>query len=548
MRKSFWGILCGLLVALTTIGGRAETFETFAFEQNGISVSVDPRIELYNILNMLVGIPTINARPVTYKERIFTHFLPYRDHTAVKLFKECRYRGWGVDGPVFYMLHLDADFNLSPSLPEGIARGGGGLEAVQNLAAALKLFVRDTQFIKFFNDQREFYQLVIANTRYSFEGFDERVRLEKYYGQQNEHYRIILNLLEDNGNFGTNLKTATGTHCYAVICSSKAAQDIPVFAPSFQLYNLIFHEFSHSFVNPLSETHSAELVAEARLLEPIKQSMQHQAYQSWWTVANEHLVRAVTVRLAADKFGEAVAEKIYLKGEMGRRFIYVRALCEKLKHYEQNRAKYKTLAEFYPELIACFKAFDDAAIAQAQAEVTAARQPAIDRIPKPSDLKYDTNTVFIVSTHEKTEAGQRTVTEYANRLRDMINREMRIVKDDEALSMDLSGNDLVVFGTPTGNSYLQKHIASLPLIITETEIATSRVLSGQHWQLVAAWINPQNPERQMVIHTSQQAEDINNYNHSYHKEGSHYWIGQNLITMDSGDFQRVGEIWFPNLF
>lgn len=279
-------MICCLLAGILLQSGiiRAHTrFRPFSFEQKGIRFSIDPRIELYNIMNMLGGITTITPHLSTYKQAIFQHFMPYKEHEGLRFFIRCRMKGWGVDGPTFFMMHLDEKLNLLPGLDESIARKIGGMDTVRQLAKAVRQFSADSHFAAFFNNQVVFYNLILEQTRYAFRHFDERERLERYYGETNAAYHFILNLLEGGGNFGLPVITSKGKELFALISTGRVAGELPVFTPDFITYNLIYHEFGHSFVNALLSADSSTVAKSQHLLEPIRSSMAAQGYDNWLT-------------------------------------------------------------------------------------------------------------------------------------------------------------------------------------------------------------------------------------------------------------------------
>ena len=82
--------------------------------------------------------------------------------------------------------------------------------------------------------------------------------------------------------------------------------------------------------------------------------MRRQAYPNWHIAVNEHIVRAITTRLAYLEGGTKVGQHA-LEQEEGKGFIYVAALVERLKKYEEAHDKYSSFQEFHPRLIEVFR-------------------------------------------------------------------------------------------------------------------------------------------------------------------------------------------------
>ena len=133
---------------------------------------------------------------------------------------------------------------------------------------------------------------------------------------------------------------------------------MPEYGPPDQLLQIIWHEFSHAFINPLSERHYPELMRHKDLYTPLSEQMDQIGYTRWLDCANEHLIRAVTARLAHHHIG-AEAGRQALRDESGRGFRYIHALARRLEEYENHREAYPTFASFFPRLIAVFSEIAD---------------------------------------------------------------------------------------------------------------------------------------------------------------------------------------------
>lgn len=116
----------------------------------------------------------------------------------------------------------------------------------------------------------------------------------------------------------------------------------------------MWHEFGHSFVNPLTTKYQKEALQYEALYQPIEAQMKNLAYSNWETSLNEHIVRAVVARLTALRLGEMSGEYI-LESESKQGFIYIDAIYEKLLKYEKNRKVYPTFDAFYLELLTVFE-------------------------------------------------------------------------------------------------------------------------------------------------------------------------------------------------
>lgn len=544
----------GLIALIQPVRAQQSTaaeavFNTYAVDIHGINVSIDPRIELFNIIAMQFGHSGMTLSNIPYKKESLEYFADFATHHAPKILLETWQKGWHVDDPIFFLLYLDKDFTIRKGLPEGIIERGGGLEHLQKLADAFKDYARESGFHIYFNTvQKPFYEQVLSQTAYNFRDFDAVDMLEKYYGKKAGSYNLILNIMSGYGNFGKSVQQDKNFDLYAIVETNEASGALPVYIPSVATVNLILHEFSHGFVNPEVDKFASEMAEFEHLYKPIEMSMKSQAYHYWHTVVNEHIVRANVIRMAKQAWGESLSKTMYYRSEMGKRYIYLDAINAKLEIYERNREKYPSFADFVPELVTVFKDITEDYISDKQKKVEEIRKSEIASIPKPYAFAKDSTTVFVVGTEEPDKDAEKAMHAWVEEYRNMFSADIRIITDKQALNMDLSANDIVVFGTPAGNTFLKKHIGTIPVTINDRQIVTNKVITGENLQLVTSWVNPLNPEKCFVIYTAQKTKDIRRFNFSPVKDHYHYWIAENLITLEKGDYKNYYQIWMPDIF
>ncbi|MHB8208608.1 DUF4932 domain-containing protein [Mucilaginibacter sp.] len=524
---------------------QAQNFQSYRVNVNGIIYQIDPRIELLNTVAILFGHNGMTLSNIPYKQETLQRFSAYRGHPVVDSLLASYRFGWGVDDPVFFMLGLDEHFHIRNGLDTGLIRRGGGRIRLEKLAALFGDFCRKTNFYAYFNnEQATFYNQVITETKYNFRNFQAVPLLEHYFGEKQHAYIVDLNLMGGYGNFGKAYPLLGGrSDLYAVVATSTAAGDVPVFSPTIELFTLIIHEFSHGFVNPAIDPYAASLDRSAALYQPIKVAMQASGYYSWRSTVYETIVPAIVIRMAEQYYGQPFAEKNFYRLEMGKRFIYLDTVLTRLNWYEKHRAKYSDFKNFVPDLLTVFDHITPEYISSRQQKVADLRKPDIRQIPKPYEFGHDSTTYFIVSSHEANKQIQANMLKWVKQYHDMISPNSPIITDEKALRMDLANNDIVLFGTPDGNSFLKKYINKLPVTILKDSVLTDKVIKGAHLQMVTSWVNPFNIHKSMVIYTAQKAEDIINFNYSPVKDQYGYWIAQNTITIDKGDYVNFWEVW-----
>lgn len=545
MKKYILILITMLLCTANSVKAQQHTgYVKTEFRQGGFIFKIDPRNQALYSLFMILGYPNTYAANLRYKNAILEKFGPYKNSPEVKAFESHFRKYWNdLTDPSYFAVQFDNDFNLLPGADSSFVAKNGGKESISNAGKLVKSYIDKSGFIDFFNSNSDYYNSILSNVRINFEGYNEKDRFEHFFGVYPHNYYVILNLLELDGNFGLSANVPGGKDFYIFITPRGNAGQIPNFNYNLDFLALIYHEFSHPFSNPIVEKYASALKKYEYLLNPIKEPMAGQSYFDWITCVYEHMVRAITIHFTEAKFGKEVSEKIFKKQELGHSFIYIDSLCKRLDEYEASRDIYKTYEEFFPKIIETFANISQADISLLLKNVDRVRYPDIDRIKRPSEVSYDSTAVIILSSHEAGD-GNEKVKALANSIRGSISG-YRVVTDDEALSLNLQHNNLFVFGTPDGNSFLKKHIGELPLFITDKYIIAGDKIEGDRLQFVLSWVNPFNTGKSMIIYSADNVNDMINYNWSPLKESASFWIAKDLVTLKSADYERRAGVWVP---
>ncbi|WP_139902041.1 DUF4932 domain-containing protein [Clostridium thermarum] len=338
--------------------------EPIKINLNGINIMIDPRIELLSVVQFLSSYDEkydlITNENFAYKDVINNYFSQYSNHQVIKTFDKMSSEGFCFDAPPTAMLYLSNPLELFQvhELNNYLKKRSGGKE-FEKFISQLREFAIESSFDKFYNDNKEVYKNILEKNAKLLEGTSYINDIEKYYNLKNNSYNIILAPIFHPGGFGPKVKSENGSHDVYSIQGPMFVQDnIPMFGDKDNFMYLVWHEFSHSFVNTLTEENINEVNKYIKLFDPLADVMGKQAYNTWEVCVNEHIVRAVTSRLiyihqGKDKYESAIAY------EKSKGFIYVEDLANKLEEFERNKDKYKDFKEFYPELIEVFKVLSE---------------------------------------------------------------------------------------------------------------------------------------------------------------------------------------------
>lgn len=371
MKKTLLCFLLLISIALNCIGCGsdkkssqpvANEVSMQAVKESGLcNVSIEPNVELLGVVQYLADDPNIiksfkdndskHFNEIKYSNDISKYFSKYKNEPVVDFYKQMNSKGFSYDIPPSLMLYVDGNLKLlnNITLPDRIIQNSGGKEDIVKFLNLLADFRKKSKFDEFYNDHTGYYKAIVSITKSEVDKIGCIDKIKKYYGYDQNSYNIIIQTLSIGG--------------YGVWVSKEDekedAYDFMVVPDDCEEFaQLLTHEFSHSYINPLTKQNINEVNKYSNLYEPIKESMSKQAYSYWEECVNEHIVRAVTYRIIYDLYG-ADASNIYIDEDTSKNFIYLKALSERLEEYEKNRDKYPNFKDFYPRLIDVFKELSD---------------------------------------------------------------------------------------------------------------------------------------------------------------------------------------------
>lgn len=321
-----------------------------------LQVAVDPRTELLTTVQLLSNDVALTPYQSPYLYALYRYFFPFRQHRAVQLLHSLMSQRPWPDLYHYLVLCLSNPPELAWQLPPaGTAEENllGG-QVMEDWVVALRDFADQSQFERFFAQQKPFYYHLVEQVDKKLKGEDLLGPLEEYYGMELREYHLVLSPLLHQGGFGPRLPLGEGEFLgYSIVGPDGMAGNQPTYSLH-HLRELVWHEFGHSFVNPLTAGHRDQLRATLHRFVPLAARMEKTGYPTWESCVNEHLIRAITARLMLRVLGEEAGRQA-VQEEVNRGFVYVPALCRRLAEYETQRAAYPNLAAFLPQLLAVFE-------------------------------------------------------------------------------------------------------------------------------------------------------------------------------------------------
>ena len=520
-------------------------------EVNRLNIIIDPRIELLAIVQFLIEKKSnqmfINNLDFEYKKDVLSHFQPFKKHPVIEELSSMSRSGFNYDTPPKALLHVSEPPNLEIlfNFEDYIKRKAGGKQNLDNFFRLLRDFAAKTDFINFYNAHKETYTKIVKKESTDVKDNNYIETLENFYGEKRNSYNVILVPLYSGHGFGIYIKRNDSLEdIYAVCGFTQLEEGIPSLGGELAYRHLTFHEFSHAFVDLFSGGYQQQINKYSSLYTPISGIMQKQAYGSWWSCVEEHLVRVITTRLVYhDQTNDYINSALSSQKHHG--FFYVEVLNDRIAMYEKNRDKYLKFKDFYPEIVKTFKELAESNLG--------------DDYYKTS-FNGSVNTLFmdggpiafILPTNEQNKSLQHEIySDIKELIKDIpVFKEMQLIPDSIALKKDLTSYWIFAFGTPKGNRWISKFIHQIPIKIESDKLIADSLYIGKNLVFMTTWFHPQNEQKGVQILTGQNLESIWNimcqrekFNSQIKDVSINYAIANKLTVLNTGIYKKENKQW-----
>ena len=331
-------------------------------KHNHITVLVHPQVELISIIQTIGGYPDLlpflmSEQEFDYKSRVKEHFAPFAGHAAVQMFDRLsgQPRKLNFSAPSNIMLYTDADMQVREDieLDDFVISRIDGMDSLRVFLGLLRDFAAESGYHAFYRDNAEYYHAIIGQTLQNLGDFNYVEELENFYGRPQQSYNIILVSLYNSVGFGNSLLLPHGKReIYNTMGSGRLQDCLPCFGDQKHLQYMTRHEFSHPFINPVTELYHDEITPFEGNFENVPEQARQSVCGEWEECINEFIIRAITTWLAQQECTE-LGQWAY-NHEKRRGVAYLDELLEKINYYQSNRGLYPTLNDFYPQLLEVF--------------------------------------------------------------------------------------------------------------------------------------------------------------------------------------------------
>jgi Domain of unknown function (DUF4932) len=321
--------------------------------ESGLNIIISKNVELMGILINLTD--TWDRQPDDFPPAVETRnrFLPFKNHPAVKSTQTLLNGGWGRVDFCSLGIYLSefpearpmvdtADSNMARFLAPGVLRY---VEAVRD-------FYIQSDFDSFWEEKRPFYDTVRSIIEARVGSARIAYYLELVYGTAMDYYYLVPSPQMPCLSLHVERMMDGRQEAFCIFGPCAAKKDEDYFIAKLSLVaDVIFREFSYSFVEPLLKKHETLVAEYSDLYDIAKADMVEKGYDTWPKVFKENLNHAMQARLAGKLYGRAFyLKKLESAAQSG--FVMAPTMADIVDTYCMNRDKYPIFEDYLPLLFA----------------------------------------------------------------------------------------------------------------------------------------------------------------------------------------------------
>lgn len=296
-----------------------------------------------------------------YFDKIQEFFSKYSIHRAVNLSNELINLGFAYNAPVTFALSLDKlpNIDILYEYPDYVVERAGGAEKLEEYRLALKQIAEESNFMQFFEDNREDLTKYLEDSLKIAE-FEKVIEWNNnYYGVSTPaEYRLVFApSYFPRGGYGPSIEKDDGNVIfYQVLTNLNNGTNIPSLGSKHSILYMALHEWGHSYSDPVLEKFAGDLEKYnfKEFMEPVKERLIEVGYtdniQSFF---NEQVLRGCIITGLRELSSKENVDKT-LSFEKNNGFYLTEFTAEVFKEYTANRDKYKTYEDFIPYLLEQF--------------------------------------------------------------------------------------------------------------------------------------------------------------------------------------------------
>ena len=275
------------------------------------------------------------------------YFGEHKDHMAVKNAETLVNMMWFFPfNALSFRLSDFPEANWIFELPPESREYKAFLKIIPDFLESVRDFYRETGFEKFWQAHQGDIQSLLKEVGDSLSQTSIPQQAVKFYGKDVECFFFVPAPFMPDMAYNDTVVDKEGKRRFFHIQGALPNG----FADGFVNSYFAFHEFSHGFIEPIAKNYTSEINKLDGLYKPLQEKFRKLGYGNWYRTFMEHIVTAGQLHLTRIAFGQEKAEKM-LQREKRRGFMIIENFYALLVEYNENRAVYADLSDYFPEML-----------------------------------------------------------------------------------------------------------------------------------------------------------------------------------------------------
>ena len=279
------------------------------------------------------------------------YFRDFKDHPAVMMTDELFQKMWYFIFNYLALYYSEfPDAQLEGVIPAEFQEWRHMEKMIEEYLASVRDFYLSSGFEDFWKAHSQDTQAIIKEVKNNLPPIDIPQLLEDFYGRTVKRYYFVPCPFMAQSATHVEVMDKDGNWMFYHLDGGLGSQD------SFACVYFAFHEFSHSFIEPISMKYGEQIKKLAYLYKPLKKDFERMGYRDWDRAFAEHMVTAGQLHLLRKAFGEEKAKEM-LQREIQKGFRLIKHFYAYFEEYDKNREIYTNLNAFYPQIFSRLSRF-----------------------------------------------------------------------------------------------------------------------------------------------------------------------------------------------
>lgn len=322
-----------------------------SFGQKNISVKIDHRIEAISIFYTLATMDTLNTKPTPsiYYKQFNQYFADCKNHKAIDWYRNLKvWDGYDLSSIGLY-LSDKYPFKLKIPYSDNQLRSS----EINIFLEKFNAFYRDCKVDEFLKVHKADYAEIIEFAQDKIIASKLLDNVKKYYNKPNQGEIIIfIDILNNLGNNAILIddKSFRGKKLFklAYLKDKNIVQTNDSKVNFIPLSNVVIHEVSHLYLHDFIPLYK-ERLSKIKNIFLVTAKGEQLKEKEWENELDELIVRVCASKIMGEKYGPA-AELKEVENQ-SKHFKYFKKINLFFNKYSQDKSKYKSISDFYPEMI-----------------------------------------------------------------------------------------------------------------------------------------------------------------------------------------------------